>query len=111
MNTKKEAAYTTNVGDHLVIQITGDVRTYIAEITQSDPLKMKVKESGAYSNLQDGDYIIDDVDSPIVQNDDKRNECSYLLWRESKGLAPAISGLASLNVPSDGKLYEILPRV
>lgn len=101
--------YTTNVGDHLVIQITGFIEVYIAEVVEPEPLILKVEESGPYSNLKAGDYIIDTIDSPIVQHDDRENECSYLLWRESKGLVPPISGLLSLGVPSDGKLHEILP--
>ena len=51
--------YTTNIGDYLVIWITGMVGIcYIAEITESNPLKMKVEESGPFAHLKHGDFII-----------------------------------------------------
>lgn len=100
MNNKK-FNYSTSPGDYLAIMITGFIKTYIAEVTQLEPLRLKVEESGPLSNLKDGDYIILELESEELQND-----CTAYLKAKNN---PPISGLESLGVPQDGKMYEILP--
>jgi len=81
---------------------------YIAEVLQSEPLEMKVMESGEFSRLKPGDYIIHDKESALVQQDDKNDTCLFLQMREETRLPRVQSGLKSMNI-EDGKLYEILP--
>ena len=101
------SAFTTNVGDYLVIQITGDMGTYIAEVTQSKPLQMKVQETGPYAHLKDGDFIINDQDSAQIQKDRRESTSAFLASQQQAG-HPAISGLKSLGINED-RLREILP--
>ncbi len=103
--------YTTNVGDYIVMQVAGDIRDYIAEVVQSDPLTVKIEEHGPYEKIKGDDCIIDEIGTESVQKDDAVNTCMYLLWRDKNGWRPLISGLKSLGVPNDGKLHEILPAV
>lgn len=100
--------YTTNVGDHLVIFITGCTDVYIAEVTQSEPLRLKVMEHGPLNKLTIEDAIIHEAETQIAQQDDIDNTCVFLQQRKDKGLKPAVSGLISLGV-TDGLLREILP--
>lgn len=94
-----------NVGDLLVIFITGSKHRYIAEVVDENPLKLKVTESGLFANLKHGDFIILEDESLQLQGDDT---CQDLL-RESKEKGhPLISGLRSVRVEDD-ELHEILP--
>lgn len=101
--------FATNVGDYLVIQITGCIPDYIAEVTKSEPLQLKVEETGLYTCLKDGDFIVNELDSEAVQEDEKNDTCEYLQSRKDKGWKPCLSGLKSLGMPQDGRLYEVLP--
>lgn len=102
---KKEYNFSTDVGKHLVIMITCMRHTYIAEVTQKEPLRMKVEESGPYAHLKDGDYIIIRSDSEQIQDDDR----STALLKEYVDRGhPLVSGLKSLGV-KDNKLRMILP--
>lgn len=99
-------SYTTNVGDQLVIWISAETAKYIAEVTQEDPLRMKVEETGPFANLKDGDFIIKDRDTEVWQED---GEAKQWMLRTAKELGhPFLSGLHSLGV-TDGKLHEIWP--
>ena len=102
-----ENSYTTNVGDYLVIWITGRTQLYIAEVTQSEPLCLKVEETGPFSNLKAGDFILRDEYSEQLQNDCRNDGKVFLESMKNKGIKP-LSGLRSLGVTS-GKLHEILP--
>lgn len=97
--------FSTDVGKHLVIMITCETAIYIAEVTQKDPLRMKVMESGPFSKLKDGDYIIIESDSEQIQDDSRSTE---LLKEYAERGHPLISGLKSLGVKDD-QLYTILP--
>lgn len=99
--------YTINVGDFLVIWITGDLGTYIAEITQSDPLQMKVTESGPFAHLRHEDFVILKMETEQLQKDCRENTCVFL-ESELKSGRKVVSGLEKMGV-TDGKLHEILP--
>jgi len=102
-----EKSFTTNVGDYLVIKITGGTELYIAEVIQSKPLQMKAEEIGAFSYLKAGEYIICEEHTVKLQEDRKNEGSVFLEEMKNKGIKP-LSGLKSLNVVS-GKLHEILP--
>ena len=90
--------YTTNIGDYLVIWITGMVDIcYIAEITESSPLKMKVEESGPFAHLKSGDFIIKEEYTKMIQEDNRKNGTSFLdkMDKENQKVA---SGLKSLGL-------------
>lgn len=99
--------YNTNPGDYLVIQITGCVSPYIAEVIQHNPLHLKVEESGPYANLRGEDFIIMGRESAAVQRDHRDNTCEFLTQIQLRG-GKVLSGLYSLGVV-DGRLHEILP--
>jgi len=95
--------YTTNIGDYLIIWITGCIGRYIAQVTNSDPLQVKVQESGPYASLRDGDFIIQEADTEQFQRD-CREDTNVILESGRE----FISGLESLGV-TDNKLRHILP--
>ena len=93
------------IGSYLVIQITGETKRFIAEVAQENPLILKVEESGPYSALKSGDFILDEDLSKKIQ--DPQQEKVVLEEAVARG-CPFVSGLASLGV-SDGKLHSIFP--
>jgi hypothetical protein len=97
--------YTTEVGDYLVIWITGSVILYVAEVTQKDPLRMKVEESGPYAHLKEGDYIIREEDTIKIQQDNREDTCVFLSEKYENNVKVG-SGLKSLGLD---KLRYILP--
>ena len=99
--------YTTNVGDLLVIWITGMLANYIAEVTQSDPLQMKVVEDGPFARLRHGDFVILERETEQFQKD-CREDTNVFLESEYKAGRKVISGLKKLSV-TDNRLHEILP--
>ncbi len=100
--------YTTNVGDLVVIWITGMLGSYIAEVTQSKPLRLKVEESGPLAHLKEhGDFGIKKNETIVAQMDEKYNTCNFVKEEQEAGRR-VISGLKRMGV-NDGKLHEILP--
>lgn len=99
--------YTTNVGDYLVIWITAMTGTYIAEITQSEPLRMKVEETGPFARLRHGDFIIREADTEQFQKDCENNTNIFLQSEQNAG-RKVFSGLKSIDV-NDDTLHKILP--
>ncbi|KKT02775.1 MAG: hypothetical protein UV80_C0002G0242 [Candidatus Peregrinibacteria bacterium GW2011_GWF2_43_17] len=105
--TETAESFTTNVGDYLVIWITGEPDMYIAQVTQSDPLKMKVEESGPYASLKNGDFIILRPETAQLQRDNREDTCTFLQAQQQAG-RQVISGLRSLGV-TDKELHLMLP--
>ncbi len=101
------AKYTTKVGNYLVIWITGAMNRYIAEVVEESPLVLKVKESGPYSRLKSGDFIIKESDCELIQKDIEEETCVFV-EREIAAGRVVVSGLASLGVEDD-QLHEITP--
>jgi hypothetical protein len=66
---------------YIIIQITGDINQYIAQILTEDPLVLKVTERGIYSRLKPWDYIPLAYPSSEFQVDPVK----YLLSRKSLG--------------------------
>ena len=95
--------FSTKVGSYLIIQITGTVRSYIAEVIQDDPLIVKVTEEGPYAKLKvaSGDFVILKSDTFQFQQD-ILNDTDFYLEHNTP-----ISGLKSLGV-TDDKLHEML---
>ena len=89
--------------------IVGSVGRYIAEVTQENPLRLKVEERGAFANLQDGDFIINERDSAIIQDPDESRSTALLAEAKQNG-HPFVSGLRKLGV-TDGQLHEMLPVI
>ena len=102
-----ETGFTTNVGDYLIIMLTGRTYTYIAEVTQSTPLEMKVLEGGPLANLKAGDYILMAADSRQYQLDRQKNT-EVFFESCQRAARQVISGLRSLGV-TDNQLHEIWP--
>lgn len=102
-----EKGYTTNVGDYLIVWLTGCIGSYIAQVVQNDPLEIKVQETGPYAHLKDGDFIIREQDTMQAQRDDKEDTCVFLAAEHQAGRR-VMSGLESLGV-TDGRLRLMLP--
>lgn len=102
-----KAEYTTDVGDFLVIWLTCHLNKYIAQVVQTDPLRLKVQESGPYANLKDGDFGIMAQESEMLQLDVKNDTCIFLNQEQTAG-RKVYSGLIAVNV-IDNRLHEILP--
>ncbi len=97
---EKKFNYSINAGDYLIIMITGFIGVYVAEVTQSEPLRMKVEEHGPLTNLKEDDYIIIESDTEDFQ----QNYEDYLAIRKPRQL---LSGLKSIGV-TDNNMHEIL---
>lgn len=93
------------IGDYIAIQITGEVRKYIAEVTQVEPLRLKVEESGPFANLKEDDFIVL-VEETCCLNDVALAQ-KTLREAVKKG-HPYVSGLRSLGI-EDNKLHTVLP--
>lgn len=105
-NAVKE--FSSEVGDLMVILITGETRTFIAEVTEIDPLVLKVLESGPYASLKSGDYIIKETATEQIQADRVNGTCGFLQSEQEAG-KKVVSGLKSLGIEDD-RLHEILPE-
>lgn len=104
----EEQVFTTNVGDYLVISITGQIKVeYIAEVVSADPLRLKVEENGPFSSLKDGDFIVHEQLSADFQNDRRNDTEAYLEAAQAKGRT-VLTGLISLGI-ADGALYQVGP--
>lgn len=101
-----ELKYSLKPGDLVVIMITGMLSGYIAEITQEEPLRMKVEEKGPLAHLKHGDYIILRAETEAIQEDGEAWQ-SVLRVRAERG-RPLRCGLRSVGI-EDGQLHEILP--
>lgn len=101
---KTKIIYSAKVGDLLVVWITGFFRLCIAEVTKENPLQMKVTESGPFSNLKDGDFIIKEEYTVEFQkdNDTFLKKCEKKNWDIFSGLAK-IPGMPENN----SKLFKI----
>ena len=103
----KYGKYSVAKGKFLVIWITGMIGDYIAEITQKEPLKMKVEESGPFAHLRDGDYIICASQTIEFQADVDSDTNNYL-ERADRDKVDVTTGLHSMGI-EDGKLHYIHP--
>src|SRR3989339_7257 len=99
--------YSTDVGDYLVIMIVGRIGIYIAEITRSKPMEMKVLETGVFSCLKQGDFIILENYSELYQKDYRGNTNVFLKAETAVG-RKFVSWLKSLGV-TDDRFHYILP--
>ncbi len=105
--------YTTNVGDLLVIWITGMLPPYIAEVTQADPqnplypIEIKVEETGPFAHLRHDDFVILERETEQLQKD-CREDTNVFLESERNAGRKVISGLKKMGV-TDDQLHEILP--
>lgn len=95
--------YTTNLGDHLVIGMITGPHTYIAEVIQSDPLRVKTMEDGTYANLVEEVIIIKAGHSERIQRDDREHTRVFLKSRKN----PVYSGLKSMGI-KDGILRNMV---
>lgn len=97
--------YSKEIGQLVVIWITGMLGNYIGEITKANPMEIKVMEDGPFAYLRDGDFLIRDNCTILLQEDDKHDTSTFLLQEEAAG-RKVISGLKRLGV-EDGKLHYI----
>lgn len=97
----------TSVRSHIIIRIAGDTQNYVAEVTQENPLHLKVAESGPYSKLKPGDYIIDEKLTEQAQGLD--HEQQKLLITMLSKRTPLASGLVSVGI-TDGNIRQLEPR-
>ena len=102
-----EHQFTTEAGDFLVVWITGHSGLYIVEVTQSDPLQLKVEETGPFAYLKNGDFIIRERESAQLQQDCRDNTETFLEEQLNAGRL-VVSGLKKLGV-EDNELHSILP--
>lgn len=83
-------------GKHLIIQVTGETHSYIAEIVDIDPLILKVTQTGPYSRLKPWDYIILTYPSREFQE----NYMKYILSCQHSG-KNLITGLDMFRPPME----------
>jgi hypothetical protein len=96
------------VGDLLVIWITGMTGQYIAEVIQENPLRVKVMETGPFTDLREyGDFGVMKPESLKIQDKD-RKIVNEFLEEQIDADRPLISGLARFGVTDEG-LYTIIP--
>ena len=94
-------------GSLLVIMLTGMTRKYIAEVVKQDhPFTLKVEESGPFAHLKEGDFIIWEEETVLLQGTEA--EQNKLLADAAATGYPLISGLHSLGV-TDSTCHDILP--
>jgi hypothetical protein len=91
-------------GKLVVIWITGNTANYIAEVVTTDPLVLKVEEDGPYARLKDGDFILRQSDTLVLQRDMVNGTEEFI--KNCK--RPPLSGLKVLGAPN-GKLCESGP--
>ena len=103
-NTK----YGTQVNDFLVIQLVGDLNTYIAQVVQADPLRVKVTEAGPHANLIEEDFVIKAQQTLMIQQDARDDTCVFLQQQLDAG-RKVYSGLESLGVSGGRSMRDILP--
>jgi len=104
-----ERGYTTNVGDYLIVWITGCLDNYIAEVVRPDPLQLKIEESGPYACLKEDDFFVLMTGSEQFQKD-LLEKTNIFLESEHQARRKVISGLKSLGI-TDGRLHEIPPEI
>ena len=96
--------YTTNLGDYLIVWVDGDDRYFIAEVTKTNPLIVKIEEDGPYSKLkEERDILVLNNETTQFQKDIKENSNVFLETKTYK----VFSGLKNLGV-EDGKMHEML---
>jgi len=96
------------VGCLLVIWVTGDTHTYIAEVKQEEPLQLKVTDDtgSPYHFLKAGDFIVRQNQTLQLQGDNESQQALLQSYVDKKN--PLVSGLKRLGV-TDWKLRTILP--
>src|SRR6056297_428183 len=82
-------------GSYLIIDIVGRTDTFIAEVTQESPLRLKVEEDGPFAHLKAGDFIIHENESLELQKDYHK-----FLKEAKKKNQFIVSGLKSIGVKS-----------
>ncbi len=97
--------YTKKVGSYLVISIYGSPGKTIAEVTEEEPLIVKVGEVDEYCNLRSEEFELLERESAEFQNHWAR---PGLLLRHKRAGEPIACGLRSLGI-NDGCFYEMLP--
>ena len=108
MKEKQKYSFTTEVGDFLIVYVVGVPQIFIAEVTQSSPLRMKIHEKGGlYDDLGHDAVMISDWRTEQFQRDVIEDTNTFLEEQAEKGLKIA-SGLESLGV-TDNTLQSILP--
>jgi hypothetical protein len=95
----------TSPGSYVLIWLTGETRTYIAQVVEENPLILKIEENGPGARLRSGDYILLEKETERIQ--DPEQEQAVLREAAARGF-PLISALSSLGV-TDGRIREILP--
>lgn len=95
---------TTNPGDFVITMIDGSTRMFIGEVLTSDPLTIKVQETGVLARVKD--YLIWEKETEKFQSSE---EGAYELMKMyADNGHPLISGLKKLGV-EDNELHDILP--
>ncbi len=99
-----ENLYTTNPGDHLVINVIS-IGTFIGEVVQTSPLIVKAEETGPLSNMRKGAEfkVLANLSSKIQDP----VQSKILLEKAKKDGKPYYSSLWSLGVFT-GVFEEIL---
>ncbi|MBI5732664.1 hypothetical protein HY967_01750 [Candidatus Jorgensenbacteria bacterium] len=94
--------YSAKVGDFIIIFITAMAHKYIAEVTQENPLRLKVQEDGPLANLQGEDFVI----LTRVTREFQKNPKETVQQAKDSG-KPFVSGLKCFGI-TDRHLYEIV---
>ena len=103
-----DARISLEPGSLLVVFITGMLGTYIAEVVQKTPLRLKVMEKGPLAKLKPGDFIVQEAMSLRIQSNDEQESAQVLREAQERRGHPLISDLVSLGVHDD-ELHSILP--
>lgn len=96
--------YSTDKGKYLVVTMNCSESKCIAEITQTEPLVVKIEEHGFCSNINQINFRIHDHDSSLVQK--SPNELEKYIDNLRKNGEHLYSGLHSLGI-EDGMLRDL----
>ena len=107
MSEEQKHSFTTEPGDFLIVHVIDCARTFIAEVTRSSRLRMKIQEKGRLANLKHSEVTISRRRTASLQRDILNGTTTFLEEQERKG-RQIVSGLRSLGV-ADSKLQAILP--
>lgn len=107
-DSNKDKPYVLNLGALVVLWVAGNTQAYIAEVSQEEPLRLKITENekDPLHSLKDEEYVIDAVGTAQIQGDVESQQA--LLKLRVEGGHPLKSGLKTLGV-QDGEIYTILP--
>ncbi len=99
-----------SVGDYLVVEMSGLSGLYLAEVTKSVPLRVKLKDDGPFSCIKENKIKVHERETALLQKTVARGEREIFARFIADSGRDVRCGLASLGV-KDNDFHYILPVV